>query len=142
MAEVKSYEGSLKRLNEMPGITIINDKEKERYRIKIDLHTNNSKTLFEVGNIYNAMIYLKAYTQGKKLLKCKICGKDFIRESNNQKTCSVECQKDLHKLNQAWTNERSSIRSKTSSNLIFLRNITSADKPLEIRGFGTSIYFL
>ena len=106
MAEVKSYEGSLKRFNEMPGITIINDKEKERYRIKFDMPTNDSKTLFEVGNIYNAMIYLKAYTQGKKLLPCKICGKDFIKQSNNQKTCSVECQNELHKLNQARTNER------------------------------------
>ena len=52
------------------------------------------------------MTYLQAYEQGKKIHLCKVCGKGFIKESNNQKTCGKDCQDILHRMNQARTNEK------------------------------------
>ncbi len=52
------------------------------------------------------MTYLQAYTDGKKIYQCKVCGKDFIKKFNNQKTCCDECKDELHRLNQARTNEK------------------------------------
>lgn len=106
IAEVKSYESSLNRLNEMEGITIMDDKENKRYRIKIDMPQKSSLLLFNVEDVYNPILYLKAYQQAKSLSECKICHKSFIKQSNNQKTCSEKCKQELHRYNQAKTNER------------------------------------
>ena len=51
-------------------------------------------------------MYLEAGEQGSKLTECAICGKHFIKESNNQKTCSDRRSKELKKFNVAKTNEK------------------------------------
>ncbi len=106
IAGAKSYTGSLKRFAESDGIDIIEDDNLEQIRVKIDIPDNQDKKLFTVNNIFDCITYLQAYTDGKKIYQCKICGKDFIKKSNNQKTCCDECKDELHRLNQARTNEK------------------------------------
>ena len=52
------------------------------------------------------MIYLQAYQQNKDICVCKVCGKDFIKTSNNQKTCGKACSDLLQRLNVAKRNEK------------------------------------
>ena len=107
IAGAKSYKSSFTRFNNTAGIVIEDDEEKEQFRIKFDVpDTDSSEVLFNVGNIYDSMTYLQAYEQGKKIHLCKVCGKGFIKESNNQKTCGKDCQDILHRMNQARTNEK------------------------------------
>lgn len=107
IAGAKSYKGSFSRFNNTTGIEIEDDKEKEQFRIKIDLpDTDNSEVLFTVGNIYDSIMYLQAYVNNKKICICKVCGRGFIRKSNNQKACEGECQDILHRINQARVNEK------------------------------------
>lgn len=105
IAGAKSYNNSLKRFAMSEGIEIIDDSEKECFKIKIEIPCIEGEYLFTVGNIYNAMVYLEAFRNHKSLNKCEICGKDFIKTSNNQKTCGEKCKNELHKLNQARLNE-------------------------------------
>lgn len=107
IAGAKSYKGSFSRFNNTTGIEIEDDKEKEQFRIKIDLpDTDDSEVLFTVGNIYDSIMYLQAYADNKKICICKVCGRGFIRKSNNQKACEGECQDILHRMNQARVNEK------------------------------------
>ena len=107
IAGAKSYKGSFSRFNNTIGIKVEDDKEKEQFRIKIDLpDTDNSEVLFTVGNIYDSIMYLQAYVDNKKICICKVCGRGFIRKSNNQKACEGECQDILHRMNQARVNEK------------------------------------
>ena len=106
IAGAKSYKCSFDRFSVTDGIEIVDDKEKNCIRIKIDMSEKDSKVLFKVSDIYNSMIYLQAHQQGKKLSQCKVCGKDFIKTSSNQKTCGVRCQDILHKFQVAETNKR------------------------------------
>ena len=107
IAGAKSYKGSFSRFNNTIGIKVEDDKEKEQFRIKIDLpDTDNSEVLFTVGNIYDSIMYLQAYVDNKKICICKVCGRGFIRKSNNQKACEGECQDILHRINQARVNEK------------------------------------
>lgn len=107
IAGAKSYKGSFSRFNNTTGIEIEDDKEKEQFRIKIDLpDTDDSEVLFTVGNIYDSIMYLQAYVDNKKICICKVCGRGFIRKSNNQKACEGECQDILHRMNQARVNEK------------------------------------
>lgn len=106
IAGAKSYVGSFKRFRNTNGIEIIEDEEKEQYRIKIDIPNVEEQCLFTVRNIYNSMIYLQAYLQNKDICVCKVCGKDFIKTSNNQKTCGKACSDLLQRLNVAKRNEK------------------------------------
>ena len=106
IAGAKSYDGSFKRFNEVKEIEIINDEERECLKVKIDIPDCQKKKLFTVSDIYNSMVYLMAYRDNKKICTCKVCGKDFIRKSNNQKTCGNDCKDELHRLNQARINEK------------------------------------
>lgn len=106
IAGVKSYKGSFDRLNQTEGITIDEDKQKERFKIKFELPNSHSDALFTVSNVFTPITYLRAYMGGKTPDKCKVCGKDFIKTSNNQKTCSSKCSRELHKINVLRTNKR------------------------------------
>lgn len=106
IAGAKSYDGSFKRFNEVKGIEIINDEESERFRVKINIPDSQRQKIFTVSDVYNSMVYLRAYLNNKKICVCKVCGKDFVRKSNNQKTCGNDCKDELHRLNQARTNEK------------------------------------
>lgn len=99
----KSYLGSLKRFSETEGIYVEN--EKDRIKIKFDLPCSCQEKIFSVDDIYNCMVYLKAYETGKEVLKCAICNKDFVKTSGNQKTCGDKCKNVLHRYNQAKSNE-------------------------------------
>lgn len=105
IADAKSYVGSFKRFSDTDGIEIIDDEEREQFKIKIDIPEVKEQCLFTVGNIYNSMIYLQAYLQNKDICVCKVCGKDFIKTSNNQKTCGKTCSELLQRLNVARRNE-------------------------------------
>lgn len=105
IAGAKSYVGSFKRFSDTDGIEIIEDEEIEQFKIKIDIPDVKEQCLFTVGNIYNPMIYLQAYLHNKDICVCKVCGKDFIKTSNNQKTCGKTCSDLLHSLNVARKNE-------------------------------------
>ena len=107
IAGAKSYVGSFNRFRDTNGIEIIEDEEKEQYRIKIDIPNVGEQCLFTVRNIYNSMIYLQAYLQNKDICVCKVCGRDFIKTSNNQKTCGKACSDLLQRLNAARRNEES-----------------------------------
>lgn len=105
MAGAASYSGSLRRFGDTHGIEIIDDMTREQIKIKIDIPDNDdTKLLFEVHNTKNALVYLDAYKQDKLPCQCKVCGKDFVKRYNNQKTCSEKCSKLLHKINQARLN--------------------------------------
>lgn len=106
IAGAKSYTGSLKRFAETNGIEIIEDDDLEQIRVKIDIPESQDEKLFTVGNIFNCIMYLQAFNGNKKICECKICGKGFIKKSNNQKTCGEDCQDILHRMNQARTNEK------------------------------------
>ena len=106
IASAKSYKNSFDRLNNAEGIVIEDNAEKSYIRIKIDMPETDSKVLFNVKDVYNSMVYLQAYTDKKKLNQCKVCGRDFIKSSPNQKTCGEKCQAELHKFQVAETNEK------------------------------------
>ncbi|MCM1236068.1 MAG: hypothetical protein NC489_38770, partial [Ruminococcus flavefaciens] len=106
MAGAKSYAGSFERFQDTEGIEIIDDEEKEQFKIKIDIPDVQGKRIFTVKNIYDPMIYLQAYQQNKSICVCKVCGKDFIKTSNNQKTCGKKCSDELQRLNIARTKEK------------------------------------
>lgn len=106
IAGAKSYSGSFNRFSDTEGIEIVDDTEKDCIRIKIDIPEAKSETLFTVKDIYNSMIYLQAYQEKKDLHECKVCGRDFIKTSNNQKTCGKGCQDILHRFKVAETNEK------------------------------------
>lgn len=125
MADAKSYAGSLKRFQNAEGIEIIDDEEKEQFKIKIDIPNVQEKSLFTVRNIYNPMIYLQAYQQNKDICICKVCGRDYIKTSNNQKTCGKKCSDELQHLNVARKNEESrknNIKSKRQFNIFEINN--------------------
>ena len=105
-AGAKSYKGSFKRFNEVEEISIVENTDKQRFEVRFNVPNNRSDTLFTVANVFTPITYLKAYMDGKTLNKCKICGKDFIKDSPNQKTCSDRCKRELRKFNMSRTNER------------------------------------
>lgn len=106
IAGAKAYDGSFKRFSDVKEIEIINDKENDRFKVRIVIPDDQRQKLFTVSDVYNSMIYLQAYLDNKKICKCKVCGKDFVKQSNNQKTCEGGCMDELHRLNQARTNEK------------------------------------
>ena len=104
MVGAKSYVNSFKRFIETGLVKIEEDKI---IRIKMNIpNVDNKKEIFIVEDIYNPYVYLEAWEQGSKLTECAICGKHFIKESNNQKTCSDKCSEELKKFNVAKTNEK------------------------------------
>jgi predicted nucleic acid-binding Zn ribbon protein len=104
MVGAKSYINSFKRFAESELVQIEDDK---LIRIKMDIeYTDKDEELFTVDDIYNPYVYLVAYQTGDPLVKCVICGKDFIKESNNQKTCSKKCSDELHKFRVEENNEK------------------------------------
>ena len=104
MVGAKSYVNSFKRFIETGLVQIEEDKI---IRIKMNIpNVDNKKEIFIVEDIYNPYVYLEAWEQGSKLTECAICGKHFIKESNNQKTCSDRCSEELKKFNVAKTNEK------------------------------------
>ena len=104
MVGAKSYANSFKRFIETGLVQIEEDKI---IRIKMNIpNVDNEKEVFTVEDIYNPYVYLEAWEQGNKLTECVICGKHFIKESNNQKTCSDKCSEELKKFNVAKTNEK------------------------------------
>lgn len=106
IAGVKSYDGSFKRFNDVEKIEIINDAGNECFKVKIDIPRCQGQKIFAVTDVYNSMVYLQAYLENKKICQCKVCGKDFVKQFNNQKTCEGGCSDELHRLNQARTNEK------------------------------------
>lgn len=103
MAGVTSCRSSLDRFAESKLIQI----EEKAVYIKMNLtHTDNDREVFVVEDIYNPYIYLSAYEQSKPLAECVICGKHFIKVSNNQKTCNKLCSDELQKFNVAKNNEK------------------------------------
>lgn len=104
MVGAKSYDNSFKRFAET---NLIHIEEDKTICIRMDIsYTDNSSKLFSVEDIYNPYVYLLAYERGSKLTECIICGKHFIKESNNQKTCSKSCSNELQKFNVAKNNEK------------------------------------
>lgn len=110
MVGATSYAESFRRFKEKGTnlIQITGEGEGESsIRVKIDgLFQKADKVLFEVKDIYNPYVYFEAYEKRKKLTECVICGKDFIKSSNNQKTCTDKCMERLHKLNVSKNNEK------------------------------------
>lgn len=107
MACVSSFQGSLKRLKREEGIEIIEDGEKRYYKIKFNIPDDaEGEVQFNVADVYNPMVYFQAYKKKQKIYQCRMCGKDFLRESNNQKTCSKTCSDKLSKWNQLRVNEK------------------------------------
>lgn len=114
IAGAKSYAGSFKRFRETENIEIIEDEDNKYYMIKFIVSDFQNDVLFNVGNVYNSMIYLQAYLKRKQVCNCKVCGKEYIREKN-QKTCGDKCSEMLRRLNQAKINNKnrsSAIESK------------------------------
>lgn len=104
MVGAKSYDLSFKRFIETGLVHITADKKK--FLVRLDYNNEDNNTLFNVEDIYNPYVYLMAYEDGKKLNRCVICGKHFIKTYNNQKTCSEKCGKLLKHFNIEKTNER------------------------------------
>lgn len=104
MVGAKSYANSFERFVGSGLVQIVEDKT---IKIKMDIEcSEDDKLVFEVKDIYNPYVYLTAYEQGSKLTECVICGKDFIKSSNNQKTCGEECHTKLQKFNVTKNNEK------------------------------------
>ncbi len=103
IAGAKSYAGSFKRFRDTEDIEIIENKDNKYYMIKFIVPDLQNEILFNVGNVNNSMIYLQSYLKNKQVCKCKVCGKEFIKEKN-QKTCGSKCSELLHRLNQARSN--------------------------------------
>lgn len=104
MVGATSYAGSFKRFVET-GLVYI--EEAGTIRVKMNVpYTDSEKEAFIVEDIYNPYVYLLAYERRSKLAECVICGKHFIKESNNQKTCNKSCSIELQKFNMAKNNEK------------------------------------
>lgn len=104
MVGATAYAGSLKRFAETGLVHIA---ETDTICVKMAIpRAGSDKELFFVKDIYNPFVYLSAYEQGKKLMECVICGKHFVKEFRNQKTCNESCSNKLQKLNQAKHNEK------------------------------------
>lgn len=104
MAGATAYASSFKRFTET-GLVHIEDAETIRVEMGIT-YADKDKEVFVVEDIYNPFVYLLAYEHGSKLTKCVICGKHFIKEANNQKTCSKGCSDELKKFNVVKNNEK------------------------------------
>lgn len=104
MAGATAYASSFKRFTET-GLVHIEDAETIRVEMGIT-YADKDKEVFVVEDIYNPFVYLLAYEHGSKLTKCVICGKHFIKEANNQKTCSKGCSDELKKFNVEKSNGR------------------------------------
>ena len=104
MVCAKSYDLSFKRFIETDLVHITADTKK--FSVRLDYKNDNDNKLFVVEDIYNPYVYLMAYEDGKKLNKCVICGKHFIKTHNNQKTCGDKCSELLKHFNIEKTNER------------------------------------
>lgn len=86
MVGATAYAGSLKRFAETGLVHIA---ETDTICVKMAIpRAECDKELFFVEDIYNPFVYLSAYEQGRKLKECVICGKHFVKEFRNQKTCS------------------------------------------------------
>lgn len=100
----KSYAGTFERLNQSSDVDIEDNKDGKYYKIKFDIPEGDSKIKIEVGNIFNSMVYYKAYKDKKPISRCILCGKEFIK-IGNAKTCGENCSNELHRMNQAKVNE-------------------------------------
>lgn len=100
----KSYAGTLERLNKHLDVDIKENTDGKYYKIKFDIPDGDSKIKIEVGNIFNSMVYYKAYKDKKPISRCILCGKEFIK-AGNAKTCGEKCSDELHRMNQAKVNE-------------------------------------
>lgn len=112
MVGAKSYANSFARfkeskLKELKLVQIEENTKAKNIRIKMNIQdSEDEKILFEVKDIYNPYVYLLSYEQVGKLSECVICGKDFIKTSNNQKTCGEKCSAELQKFNVTKNNEK------------------------------------
>lgn len=104
MVGATAYASSFKRFVETE---LVHIEDAETMRVKMEVsYADNDKEVFVVEDIYNPYVYLLACEQGRKLTECVICGKHFIKESNNQKTCSKSCSDELKKFNVDKSNGR------------------------------------
>ena len=104
MVGATAYASSFKRFIETG---LVHIEETEMIRVKMDVSSADSENgVFVVEDIYNPYVYLLAYEQGSKLTECVICGKHFIKESKNQKTCNKSCSIELKKFNVVKNNEK------------------------------------
>ena len=89
------------------------EKEDKQYNVKIPAleETNDTDVLFTVQDIYNPMVYWKAYFNKKKLVQCVVCGKHFIK-CGNKKTCSERCKDKYHKIQVRNNNQKNRIAAK------------------------------
>ena len=89
------------------------EKEDKQYNVKILAleETNDTDVLFTVQDIYNPMVYWKAYFNKKKLVQCVVCGKHFIK-CGNKKTCSERCKDKYHKIQVTNNNQKNRIAAK------------------------------
>lgn len=104
IASAKSYAGTFKRLQQFSDVEIEEEKDRKYYKIKFSLPDLESSTVIEVGNVFNSMVYYRAYEQKKPVSRCFLCGKEYIK-TGNAKTCGKECSDRLHRMNQAKVNE-------------------------------------
>ena len=104
MTGAKSYANSFSRFVDTGLVQI---EENKNICIRMDIsQADNDKEVFTVEDIYNPYVYLLAYEQKSKLAECVICGKHFIKNFNNQKTCNKICSRKLQKFNVAKNNEK------------------------------------
>lgn len=89
------------------------EKEDKQYNVKILAleETDATDVLFTVQDIYNPMVYWKAYFNKKELVQCVVCGKHFIK-CGNKKTCSERCKDKYHKIQVANNNQKNRIAAK------------------------------
>lgn len=116
MVGATAYASSFKRFVET-GLVHIEDAETIRVKMEVS-YADNDKEVFAVEDIYNPYVYLLAYEHGSKLTECAVCGKHFIKESNNQKTCSKSCSDELKKFSMEKNNGRVKISLKDSAKAI------------------------
>lgn len=112
LSKTTSYRDSIGRFQKNELITVKMGQEDKYLDVKINLPGNqNGNILFTVNDVQRPIVYLDAYEEHKKICQCKVCGLDFVKGSNNQKTCSNKCQERLKKLNQAKVNDKNGIEN-------------------------------
>lgn len=101
LAEVKTYDAAIKRLQESNLITIISENKKTKISL---VNICNDEVLFKVDDIWNPMLYLAKY-EGNVISNCKICGREFVKEGNTV-TCSKRCSEENKKQNKKKSYEK------------------------------------
>lgn len=80
-------------------IKTINEKGKTVIQLLPKFNNKSEKIKFLVPNINRAYVYYEYNFNHKSMEQCIICGRDFIKNSNVQKTCCSKCSDILRKQN-------------------------------------------